>query len=67
MALNPTQAELEWAHVEADVTVLKAYSATVHGVNLIKQRLPQRTLKEKAALVRETETLSTIWCISAWP
>ena len=37
-----------------DVKLLKGYSATVHGVDLILNRLPQKTLKEKAVLVRET-------------
>ena len=36
-----------------DVKLLKGYSATVHGVDSVN-RLPQKTLKEKAVLVRET-------------
>ena len=36
-----------------DYKVLKSYSATVHGVNLILNRLPGKAPRERAAISRE--------------
>jgi hypothetical protein len=41
------------AHLEKEIKTIQVYSSTVHGLNLVLNRMPGRVQKEKAAFLRE--------------